>query len=127
MKDENKPKLTVYEQDKKIVKDLPPFDKRELGFVYEDLVDFIKEHEETTYFMLNSKKLSYYTIFKWKSSIARPELVAKEIIDFILNDSYLTTLGELKVFRRHSEGTIEIWIGETHFMLFTADDFFIVI
>jgi len=119
--------LKKFEQERYIIKNLPPFTKEELEMVREDMTKYFEERPKVKYFMLLSNELRYYTIFSRTTAITTARGVADKILTFLQNDSFLTKLGELKVLKRTGEDEIEIWIGETPFLLFDADSFFVEI
>lgn len=119
--------LTIYERDQSIVRDLPPFTFEELREVERDFTLFIEENIKVKNFMLLSNELRYYTLFQMENKILTSNGIAKKILEFITTDTFLEGLGKLKVFKRKDVGQIELWIGETYFVLFNADSFFVPI
>lgn len=116
-------KMTKYEIDKGIIKDLPPFTEKEMEDVMEDLVSFLKENSRTKHFLLLSNEINYFTVLV-KKPLYTAQYSADNIINFLTGNSFMKDLGGLKVFKRTGE-TMEIWIGETHFRLFDADQMFV--
>ena len=119
--------MKKFEQERYIIKNLPPFTKEELEMVREDMTKYFEERPKVKNFMLLSNELRYYTIFSRTTAITTARGVADRVLAFLQNDSFLTELGELKVLKRTGEDEIEIWIGETPFLLFDADSFFVEI
>ena len=119
--------LKKFEQERNIIKDLPPFTQEEFEMVREDLIKYFEERPKVKNFMLLSNELRYYTIFSKTTAITTAVGAADRVLTFLRNDSFLTELGELKVLKRTGEDEIEIWIGETPFVLFNADSFFVII
>lgn len=119
--------IEKFEQERSIVKDLPPFTQEEFKMVREDLIKYFEERPKVKNFMLLSNELRYYTIFSKTTAITTARGVADKILTFLQNDSFLSELGELKVLKRTGKDEIEIWIGETPFLLFDADSFFVEI
>ena len=119
--------LKKFEQERNIIKDLPPFTQEEFEMVREDLIKYFEERPKVKNFMLLSNELRYYTIFNKTTAIVTAVGAADRVLTFLRNDSFLTELGELKVLKRTGEDEIEIWIGETPFVLFNADSFFVII
>ena len=119
--------MKKFEQERSIVKDLPPFTQEEFKMVREDLIKYFEERPKVKNFMLLSNELRYYTIFSKTTAITTARGVADKILTFLQNDSFLSELGELKVLKRTGKDEIEIWIGETPFLLFDADSFFVEI
>lgn len=119
--------VTQMEHDRGIVKNLAPANKEEIKDMRDDIADFIENRIKTENFMLLSNELRYYTLFKMKSLVLTPEGKADKLIEFITEDKFLKTLGKLKVLKRNYGGDIEIWIGETYFLFFDADSFFVEI
>ena len=119
--------LKKFEQERNIIKDLPPFTQEEFEMVREDLIKYFEERPKVKNFMLLSNELRYYTIFSKTTAITTAVGAADRVLTFLRNDSFLTELGELKVLKRTGEDEIEIWIGETPFVLFNADSFFVAI
>lgn len=115
--------LKKFEQERDIVKNLPSFTQEEFEMVRDDLIKYFEERPKAKNFMLLSNELRYYTIFSKTTAIAA--WAADRVLTFLRNDSFLTKLGELKVLKRTGEDEIEIWIGETPFVLFNADSFFV--
>lgn len=118
-------KMKMHEQTASICKNLKPFTKEEMKLNLKDLTQYLHENSQTKYFMLLSNKINYYTIFVKSNNLLQNEHMAKTILDFLNNDSFLNELGEMKVFKRTDGNEIEIWLGETYFLLFPADSFFI--
>ena len=119
--------LKKFEQERSIVKDLPPFTQEEFEMVREDITKYFEERPKVKNFMLLSNELRYYTIFSRTTAITTAKEAADKILTFLQNDSFLSELGELKVLKRTGKDEIEIWIGETPFLLFDADSFFVEI
>jgi hypothetical protein len=119
--------LKKFEQERNIVRDLPPFTQEEFEMVRDDLIKYFEERPKVKNFMLLSNELRYYTIFSRTTAITTAREAADRVLTFLQNDSFLTELGELKVLKRTGEDEIEIWIGETPFLLFDADSFFVEI
>lgn len=119
--------MTVHEQTKEIVKTLPPFSATEWKQVEEDLVKFLDENSSTKNFMLLSNEIRYYTIFKVENVLLTTVGMAEKMMKFINKDEFLKSLGKIKVFKKTETGEMEIWIGETHFLLFDVDSFFVSI
>ena len=125
--EEMQAQVTQLEYDRGIVKNLAPANKEEIKDMRDDIADFIENRIKTENFMLLSNELRYYTLFKMKSLVLTPEGKADKLIEFITEDKFLKTLGKLKVLKRNYSGDIEIWIGETYFLFFDADSFFVEI
>ena len=119
--------MKKFEQERYIIKNLPPFTQEELKMVREDLIKYFEEKPKVKNFMLLSNELRYYTIFSRTTAITTARGAADKVLTFLRNDSFLSELGELKVLKRTGEDEIEIWIGETPFLLFDADSFFVEI
>jgi len=119
--------LKKFELERSIVKDLPSFTQEEFKMVREDLIKYFEERPKVKNFMLLSNELRYYTIFSRTTAITTAREAADRVLTFLQNDSFLTELGELKVLKRTGKDEIEIWIGETPFLLFNADSFFVEI
>jgi len=117
--------LKKFEQERNIVRDLPPFTQEEFEMVRDDLIKYFEERPKVKNFMLLSNELRYYTIFSKTIAITTAVEAADRVLTFLRNDRFLTGLGELKVLKRTGEDEIEIWIGETPFLLFNADSFFV--
>lgn len=116
--------LKKFEQERDIVKNLPSFTQEEFEMVRDDLIKYFEERPKVKNFMLLSNELRYYTIFSKTTAITAVG-AADRVLTFLRNDGFLTKLGELKVLKRTGEDEIEIWIGETPFVLFNADSFFV--
>ena len=119
--------LKKFEQERYIIKNLPPFTEEELKMVREDMIKYFEERPKVKNFMLLSNELRYYTIFSRTTAITTAREAADRVLTFLQSDSFLTELGELKVLKRTGNDEIEIWIGETPFLLFDADSFFVEI
>ena len=119
--------LKKFEYERNIIKNLPPFTKEELEMVREDMAKYFEERPKAKNFMLLSNELRYYTIFSRTAAITTAKEAADKVLTFLQNDSFLTELGEVKVLKRTGKDEIEIWIGETPFLLFDADSFFVEI
>lgn len=121
-------KMTKAEKDRLVVEKLPPFTAEEIKEVKEDLERYFTEFKETEHFMLLSHEGNYYTIFKKEKNALKTELGrANDLLDFLMNDSYLKTLGKLKVAKRTGNGYMEFWLDSNVFLLFDADGFFVEI
>ena len=118
-----------FEQDRSIIKNLPSFTIEEFQEVREDVIKYFKERPKVKNFMLLSNELRYYTIFQRNNlSIKTSDYTdADKVLTFLNNDSFLKEVGELKVLKRTGADELEIWIGETPFVLFNADSFFVAI
>lgn len=125
MTDKNDIKMTQVDCERQIVKHLPRFTEQELKEVTADLASYIESHSATKNFLLLSNEIKYYTIFRRDNILSTSEGVAEKLMQFFMNDSFLSSLGELKVLKREESGAIAIWIGETFFLLFNADQFFV--
>ena len=120
-------KMKKFEQDKSIIAQFPAFTKEEIKEVKEDVKNYFRERPKVKYFMLLSNELNYYTIFSKETVISTPVGHAEKLVNFLLEDDFLKTLGDLKVLKRTGNDELEIWIGETPFLLFDADSFFVVL
>ena len=116
-----------FEQDRNIIKNLPPFTIEEFQEVREDVIKYFEERPKVKNFMLISNELRYYTIFQRSSALVTASGYADRVLTFLNNDSFLRELGELKVLKRTGEDELEIWIGEVPFILFDADSFFVLV
>ena len=116
-----------FEQDRSIIKNLPPFTTEEFQEVREDVIKYFEERPKVKNFMLLSNELRYYTIFQRSSALVTALGYADRVLTFLNNDSFLRELGELKVLKRTGEDELEIWIGEVPFILFDADSFFVLV
>ena len=119
-------KMTKLEYETSIVKNLPPLTRAEIEISREDLERFIEEHRSTKNFFLLSNELRYYTIFRRDSAITTSKGSSANVMAFLIGDAFLKGLGKLKVFKRTDRDEIEIWIGETYFLFFDADSFFVL-
>lgn len=78
---------------------------------------------DNNYYILNSKKLNYITIFNKTSN---DKYFAEMIAEFLLKDEGLIVLGGLKMFTDEgNDSAIHLYIGEIHFALFVADNYVI--
>ena len=118
-------KMKKFEQDKSIVSQFPPFTREEIQEVKKDVTEYFRERPKVKYFMLLSNELKYYTIFEKGTALSTPVGHAEKFVSFLVDDDFLNTLGELKVLKRTGDDELEIWIGETPFLLFDADSFFV--
>ena len=116
-----------FEQDKNIIKNLPPFTIEELQEVREDVIKYFEERPKVKNFMLLSNELRYYTIFQRSSALVTASGYADRVLTFLNNDKFLREIGDLKVLKRTGEDELEIWIGEVPFILFNADSFFVLV
>lgn len=116
-----------FEQDKSIIKNLPPFTIEELQEVREDVIKYFEERPKVKNFMLLSNELRYYTIFQRSSALVTASGYADRVLTFLNNDKFLREIGDLKVLKRTGEDELEIWIGEVPFILFNADSFFVLV
>lgn len=116
-----------FEQDRSIIKNLPPFTIEEFQEVREDVIKYFEERSKAKNFMLLSNELRYYTIFQRSNALVTASGYADRVLTFLNNDSFLRELGELKVLKRTGEDELEIWIGEVPFILFNADSFFVLV
>lgn len=116
-----------FEQDKNIIKNLPPFTLEEFQEVREDVIKYFEERPKVKNFMLLSNELRYYTIFQRSSALVTASGYADGVLTFLNNDKFLREIGDLKVLKRTGEDELEIWIGEVPFILFNADSFFVLV
>ena len=116
-----------FEQDRSIIKNLPPFTTEELQEVREDVIKYFEERPKVKNFMLLSNELRYYTIFQRSSALVTASGYADRVLTFLNNDKFLREIGDLKVLKRTGEDELEIWIGEVPFILFNADSFFVLV
>ena len=116
-----------FEQDKNIIKNLPPFTLEEFQEVKEDVIKYFEERPKVKNFMLLSNELRYYTIFQRSSALVTASGYADKVLTFLNNDKFLREIGDLKVLKRTGEDELEIWIGEVPFILFNADSFFVLV
>ena len=73
------------------------------------------------YLMLLCNELRYYTIFE-VSALTTTSGAAQQIVKFIETDSFLKTVGRLKLIEADGNPyLVEIWIGDKHFGLFPCD------
>lgn len=118
--------MKKHEIEESIIADLPPFNKKEFEEVRDDVIKFFKEHEDTDKFMLLSNKINYFTLFEKGMSLNTDIGRADKLLTFLNNDSFLESLGKLKVLKRTEDNNkLEIWIGDTFFLFFDADSFFV--
>lgn len=116
-----------FEQDRNIIKNLPPFTTEEFQEVREDVIKYFEERPKVKNFMLLSNELRYYTIFQRSSALVTASGYADRVLTFLNNDKFLREIGDLKVLKRTGEDELEIWIGEVPFVLFNADSFFVLV
>lgn len=119
--------IKKFEQDKNIIKNLPPFTMEEFQEVREDVIKYFEERPKVKHFMLLSNELRYYTIFQRSSALVTASGYADRVLTFLSNDKYLREIGDLKVLKRTGGDELEIWIGEVPFVLFNADSFFVLV
>lgn len=125
--EEMQAQVTQLEYDRGIIKNLSPANREEIENMKKDIADFIEGLGELENLMLLSNELRYYTLFKMTSKLLTPQGKAEKLMRFLREDKFLKNLGKLKVLKRSIGGNIEIWIGETYFLLFDADSFFVEI
>lgn len=114
---------TKYEIEKGIAASLPALNGVGLELARTEMKLFLLG-KNCRYLMLLSNELKYYTIFRLYGNLLMITDPSNNIVDFLLNDSFLKTLGELKVFEINDDN-IEIWIGEHYFSLFECDSFIV--
>lgn len=119
--------MKKFEQERNIVKNLPPFTEEEFEAVREDVINYFEERPKVKNFMLLSNELRYYTIFQRSSALVTASGYADKVLTFLNNDKFLRGIGDLKVLKRTGEDELEIWIGEVPFILFNADSFFVLV
>ena len=101
---------------------MEPLSQEAHTHLYNTILDFIQQNEDK-YFILNSKKLNYITVFYKEFNDC---YFADMVADFLLNDEGLKTIGGLKMFTDEGNlNVIHLYVGETHFALFAADDYVI--
>lgn len=101
---------------------MEPLSQEAHTHLYNTILDFIQQNEDK-YFILNSKKLNYITVFYKEFNDC---YFADMVADFLLNDEGLKAIGGLKMFTDEGNlNVIHLYVGETHFALFAADDYVI--
>lgn len=101
---------------------MEPLSQEAHTHLYSTILDFIQQNEDK-YFILNSKKLNYITVFYKEFNDC---YFADMVADFLLNDEGLKAIGGLKMFTDEGNlNVIHLYVGETHFALFAADDYVI--
>lgn len=101
---------------------MEPLSQEAYTHLYNTILDFIQKNEDK-YFILNSKKLNYITVFYKEFNDC---YFADMVADFLLNDEGLKEIGGLKMFTDEGNlNVIHLYVGETHFALFAADDYVI--
>lgn len=101
---------------------MEPLSQEAHTHLYNTILDFIQQNEDK-YFILNSKKLNYITVFYKEFDDC---YFADMVADFLLNDEGLKAIGGLKMFTDEGNlNVIHLYVGETHFALFAADDYVI--
>ena len=92
-----------------------------------DIEEFLKTKAPYRYLMLLCNELRYYTIFE-VSALTTTSGTAQQIVKFIETDSFLKTVGRLKLIEADGNpDLVEIWIGDKHFGLFPCDTFVVKI
>ena len=101
---------------------MEPLSQEAYTHLYNTILDFIQQNEDK-YFILNSKKLNYITVFYKEFNDC---YFADMVADFLLNDEGLKAIGGLKMFTDEGNlNVIHLYVGEIHFALFAADDYVI--
>lgn len=114
--------MTKYEYDKQIATQLPPLTAEGIKQAITDIENFLAKQKSNQYLMLLSNELNYYTIFNKKKTVKTIYGISEEIMNFILEDSFLMgTVGPVKLVEENSNSYMEIWIGNEHFALFPCD------
>lgn len=120
-------KITKNQLDKGVANSLPPLSRETIKQSIIDIENFLKAKAPYRYLMLLCNELRYYTIFN-VSTLTTASGAAKQIINFIETDSFLTTIGSLKLIETDGNpDLVEIWIGDKHFGLFPCDTFIVKI
>ena len=101
---------------------MEPLSQEAYTNLYDTILKFVQQNEDK-FFILNSKKLNYITIFYKEFNDC---YFADVVADFLLNDEGLKAIGGLKMFTdEDNTNIIHLYVGETHFALFAADDYVI--
>jgi hypothetical protein len=119
--------MTKFEYDKQIAAAMKPLNEKEIQTAKETLTGFLNKKKKaftsSNNLMLLCNETNYFTIFS-KTKNMDTEEIARKIVNFIIEDTFLEELGELKYFEEDQDH-IEIWIGEFFFALFDADFMFV--
>ena len=95
-------RMTVYDMNKQVIKQLPSFDETRIKDAMETLLAWKKK--DVNLYMLYGKEISYFTLFQ------KQMLAADNFVSAVFK--CLRNLGnDLRVFEVIDENTIEIWIG----------------
>lgn len=90
-----------FEQDRSIIKNLPPFTIEEFQEVREDVIKYFEERPKVKNFMLLSNELRYYTIFQRSNALVTASGYADRILTFLNNDSFFKGIGRIKSFKKN--------------------------
>lgn len=120
-------KVTKNQLDKGVANSLPALNQEALKQGIIDIEEFLKTKTPYRYLMLLCNELRYYTIFE-VSALTTTSGAAQQIVKFIETDSFLKTVGRLKLIEADGNpDLVEIWIGDKHFGLFPCDTFVVKI
>ena len=99
-----------------MVAGLSALDEVQEEFAAKQINNYISEHKPNYLMMLNHD-VRYFTVFNLKSKAVKAS-IGKEVIDFI-RECVEPVYGQLKLVDADSTvGAIEVWCGETCFVLF---------
>jgi hypothetical protein len=119
--------MTKFEYDKRIAEAMRPLNEKEIQVAKKTLAVFLNKKKKAftspNNLMLLCNQNNYFTIFSQTKGMTTEE-IARKIVNFIVEDTFLEQLGGLKYFEEDQDH-IEIWIGEFFFALFDADFMFV--
>ena len=118
--------ITKNEYEKQIAASLKPLRREDISQETVDNIDSLFANRYNKYIMLLCHENRYYTIFNRVTNVISTKSIAERLLDFIFNDPYLKTLGDIK-YIDICEEHVEIWIGELYFALFECDGFIVSI
>ena len=116
--------ITKNEYEKQIAASLKPLKREDIPQETVDNIDSLFANRYNKYIMLLCHENRYYTIFNRVTNVISTKSIAERLLDFIFDDPYLKTLGDIK-YIDICEEHVEIWIGELYFALFECDGFIV--
>lgn len=103
---------------KNIIQQIPVLEK---DTILENLQAFFVSNMGSKYYLLLSKEVDYYTIFKIKSQSPAVNLYEYFMDSSFIKNGELIPMTNIQHFEPRDDKSIEVWIGNTYFHLTPFD------